>query len=52
MRLHGYREPKQPQVGHGGGAACRSGALNEVWNYGEEVYEILKYLQVREGMRE
>ena len=53
MRLHGDREPKQPQVGHSGGAACRSGAPNEVWSYGEEVYEILrKYLQVREGMRE
>jgi alpha-D-xyloside xylohydrolase len=53
MRLHGDREPKQPQLGHSGGAACRSGAPNEVWSYGEEVYEILKkYLQLREGMRE
>ena len=53
MRLHGDREPKQPQVGHTGGAACRSGAPNEVWSYGEEVYEILKkYLHLRESMRE
>jgi len=53
MRLHGDREPKQKQVGHTGGATCRSGAPNEVWSYGEEVYEICrKYLKVREEMRE
>jgi alpha-D-xyloside xylohydrolase len=53
MRLHGDREPKQQQLGNSGGAACRSGAPNEAWSYGGEVYEILKkYLQVREGMRD
>jgi alpha-D-xyloside xylohydrolase len=30
MRLHGDREPKQPQHGTTGGAFCRSGAPNEV----------------------
>lgn len=53
MRLHGDREPKQPQVGTTGGAHCRSGAPNEVWSYGEEVYEICKkYMNIREEMRD
>lgn len=53
MRLHGDREPRQPQVGTTGGASCRSGAANEVWSYGEEVYEICKkYLKMRELMRD
>lgn len=53
MRLHGDREPRQPQVGTTGGASCCSGAANEVWSYGEEVYEICrKYLDVREKMRD
>ena len=53
MRLHGDREPKQPQVGTTGGAACLSGAPNEVWSYGEEVYEICKkYMNYREEMRD
>lgn len=53
MRLHGDREPRQPQVGTTGGAACCSGAANEVWSYGEEVYEICrKYMNIREQMRE
>lgn len=52
MRLHGDREPRQPQVGITGGASCRSGAANEVWSYGEEVYAICqKYLEIREQMR-
>lgn len=53
MRLHGDREPRQPQFGTTGGAACCSGAANEVWSYGEEVYEIcVKYMRMREEMRE
>ena len=52
MRLHGYRWPLQPQYGTTGGAACISGAPNEVWSYSDEVYEILKeYLEIREKMR-
>lgn len=52
MRLHGDREPKQPQLGNGGGATCLSGADNEVWRYGEKVYEICKkYLEIREMLR-
>jgi alpha-D-xyloside xylohydrolase len=53
MRLHGDREPKQRQLGTTGGATCLSGAPNEVWSYGEEVYEICKkYMLIREEMRE
>ena len=53
MRLHGDREPRQPQFGTTGGAACCSGAANEVWSYGEEVYKICeKYMRMREEMRE
>ena len=53
MRLHGDREPRQPQFGTTGGAACCSGAANEVWSYGEEVYKICrKYMGMREEMRE
>ena len=53
MRLHGDREPRQPQYGTTGGAACCSGADNEVWSYGEEVYKICeKYMRMREEMRD
>ncbi|KFA78581.1 hypothetical protein S40288_09093 [Stachybotrys chartarum IBT 40288] len=53
MRLHGDREPHQPQHGTTGGAACLSGAPNEVWSYGPKIYEICKkYLRIREDMRD
>jgi alpha-D-xyloside xylohydrolase len=53
MRVHGDREPKQPQHGTTGGATCLSGAPNEVWSYGDEIYEIaVKYLKLREDMRD
>lgn len=53
MRLHGDREPRMPEEKTVGGEACRSGAPNEVWSYGEEVYRICqKYLQIREEMRD
>ena len=52
MRLHGDREPRQPQVGTTGGASCRSGAPNEIWSYGEETYGIcVKHIELRERMR-
>ncbi|KAJ6119230.1 hypothetical protein N7523_003510 [Penicillium sp. IBT 18751x] len=47
MRLHGDREPK-PE-----GQPTASGADNEVWSYGPEVYEICKkFIGVREELRE
>lgn len=52
MRLHGHRDPEQPQLGTTGGANCRSGAPNEVWSFGDENYEICKkYLKCREEMK-
>lgn len=52
MRLHGYREPLKEPMGTIGGAACVSGADNEVWSFGDENYEILKmYLDLRERMK-
>ncbi len=52
MRLHGDREPRQPQVGTTGGASCRSGAPNEIWSYGDEAYGICrKFMQIRETMK-
>lgn len=53
MRLHGDREPQQPQHGTTGGATCRSGAPNEVWSYGPAVYDICaRYLRVRQRLRD
>ncbi len=53
MRLHGDREPhNQPPLSDHGGGMCISGAENEVWSYGEEIYEICKkYLALRETLR-
>lgn len=53
MRLHGDREPRQPQFGISGGATCCSGAANEIWSYGEKVYDIcVKYINIREKLRD
>lgn len=52
MRLHGTRKPLKPQFGTTGGAMCRSGADNEVWSFGDEVYRISKkYLFIRERIK-
>ncbi len=52
MRLHGDRQPTQPQHGTTGGACCLSGADNEVWSYGPVVLKICeKYMRLREKMR-
>lgn len=52
MRLHGDREPHKAQFGTTGGAACLSGADNEVWSYGEKVESILTpYLFMRERLK-
>ena len=53
MRLHGFREPFKPALGPTGGGKQISGAENEIWSYGEEVYEICKkYIGLRERMRD
>lgn len=51
FRLHGFREPFKEPLGTTGGGKAISGAENEIWSYGEEVYEICrKYLFLREQM--
>jgi alpha-D-xyloside xylohydrolase len=53
MRLHGDRQPSTPLTGKDGRPALFTGGDNEVWSFGEEVYEILvKYLRLREAMRD
>lgn len=52
MRLHGDREPHKVPLSMEGGGRCASGADNEVWSYGDAVYEICKkYMTIRENMR-
>jgi alpha-D-xyloside xylohydrolase len=52
MRLHGDREPHKPPMGTEGGAACVSGADNEIWSYSGEVYHICeKYILLRQTLR-
>ena len=52
MRLHGYRKPFREPLSNKGGGKCNSGADNEIWSYGPEVYEILKsYIELREKLR-
>ena len=55
LRMHGDRQPNmgslEKDTDHGGGF-CSSGAGNELWSYGEDVYAILKkYLDVRESLK-
>ncbi|AZO94557.1 glycoside hydrolase family 31 protein [Halocella sp. SP3-1] len=52
MRLHGLREPFKEPLAETGGGKMHSGADNEVWSYGPEVYEICKkYMELRERLR-
>lgn len=52
MRLHGCREPMKQPLSTTGGGKCPSGAENEIWSYGDEVYEICRsYIELREKMR-
>ncbi len=52
MRLHGDRDPHSAPMSNVGGGRCPSGGPNEVWSYGEEIYEICKeYMAIREAMK-
>ncbi|WP_199040998.1 glycoside hydrolase family 31 protein, partial [Glycomyces salinus] len=52
MRMHGDRQPQERIEAADGSARCPSGADNELWSFGEEVYEILaRYVRLREAMR-
>jgi alpha-D-xyloside xylohydrolase len=52
MRLHGDRVPPTSLTHPDGRPSCPTGADNEVWSYGEDVYQILaRYLHLREALR-
>ena len=52
MRLHGLRQPFERVTAADGTPRLFSGADNELWSYGEEVYGILEPLvHLREAMR-
>lgn len=56
LRMHGDRGPhdipRLSDLDYGGGFSD-TGRPNELWSYGEEVYEILKkYLEIRLGMKD
>ncbi|RPF20421.1 glycoside hydrolase family 31 protein [Myceligenerans xiligouense] len=52
MRMHGDRLPYEDVVAADGTPRLRSGAPNELWSFGEDVYEILaRYVRLRETLR-
>ena len=53
MRLHGDRGPQREVHAADGSRRCHSGAGNELWSYGEEVYAVLaRYVHLREALRD
>ena len=53
MRMHGDRGPAEELLAADGTPRRHTGADNELWSFGEEVYEILaRYVQLRETMRD
>ncbi len=52
MRMHGDRLPYEPVTAADGSTRVRSGAPNELWSFGDEVYPVLaKFVRVREALR-
>ena len=52
MRMHGARSPSETVVAADGEQRCESGGPNELWSFGEDVYEILvRFVRLREAMR-
>ena len=52
MRLHGFRAPFKEPLGTTGGGKQPSGAENEIWSYGQQVFDICKkYIFLREQLR-
>jgi len=52
MRLHGNRVPNHDVSAADGSRRLWSGADNELWSYGEDVYRILeRYVHLREDLR-
>ncbi len=52
FRMHGFRDPHTPPLSDKGGGKKLSGGPNEIWSYGEEVYQTCKkYIFIRERLR-
>ncbi|MBE1879021.1 TIM-barrel domain-containing protein [Myceligenerans pegani] len=52
MRMHGDRAPVDRVFAADGSERCATGADNELWSFGDDVYEILtRYVKLREAMR-
>jgi alpha-D-xyloside xylohydrolase len=52
MRMHGDRQPGAGVQAADGTPRCHTGAGNELWAFGEEVYDVLvRYLRLREALR-
>ena len=52
MRMHGDREPHEMPVSTMGGGKEGSGAGNEIWSFGNDVYKILKkYVDLRKKLK-
>jgi alpha-D-xyloside xylohydrolase len=52
MRMHGARHPGHPITAADGSERCDTGGPNELWSFGEDVYEILaRYVHLREKLR-
>ena len=55
LRMHGDKGPSDIPLlddRDWGGGFCHTGLANELWSYGEEVYEVLKgYVELRERMK-
>lgn len=52
MRLHGDRLPYEEVTAADGSRRLRSGGPNELWSFGEDVFEVLsRYVRLREALR-
>ncbi|MFI3238141.1 MAG: glycoside hydrolase family 31 protein [Lachnospiraceae bacterium] len=53
MRMHGWRHPNTPYTFNDGQLFEGTGASNEIWSYGEEIYEICeKFTRIRNNMHD
>lgn len=52
MRLHGDRKPTASVTTANGEQRCDTGAANELWSFGDDVYQILeRYIKLRDRLR-
>ena len=52
MRIHGCRQPAQQIINKAGEVREWTGADNEIWSFGDEIYAIMKkFISIREKMR-